>query len=182
MQFFFLLSKKFLRSPAKLFLYLLQSSKILKFNNLTCPNVELRATFNIYKNMKLSSQMQLFDLKCFLPIGHISVSQRKDTAYHEYRQNRLCSTHGFCSIVLVPRPVFLHGPRTTRVSEKSSGHRGLPARREVKNLSQVHTGQGLPKYSGPCQRNTRLRIFSDFCQALIKTARQCDRLLYPEGL
>src|SRR5208283_662264 len=132
-------------------------------------------------NMNFSFQMQLFDLNYYLPIVHTSASSQKEMAYHAYRQNRLYSTHGFCTIVpfssmrqslqrqlqseviLMSRPVPLPGLRTAHLSGKSSGHRSLPARCEAKTLSHGHTGQSLPKHSGPCQRDSRLENLRRLC-------------------
>ena len=47
--------------------------------------------------MIVSSQMQLFDLKLFMPIGHNSARSRKEMAHREHWQNRFCSNHGLCS-------------------------------------------------------------------------------------
>lgn len=126
--------------------------------------------------MRLSSQMQLFDLKYFLPIGHTSASQRKETAYYEYRQNRLCSTHGFCSIVLVPRPVFPHGLRTTHISGKSSGHRSLLARCAAKTLSHGLYGARFPEMLWPMSTKDATGGFSPTSPRCL--SRQPDRQLY----
>src|SRR3990170_3203231 len=95
--------------------------------------------------MNYSSQMQLFDLKLFLPIGHNSAAMRKEIAYHEHRQNCFFSNHGFRPIVSISAvrcsvqrklqgdyvhlfgSVLLHGLRATYLSRKPEGHRSMPS-------------------------------------------------------
>src|SRR3990170_6579432 len=102
--------------------------------------------------MVVSSQMQLFDLKSFLPIGHNSATPRKEMAYREHRQNRFFSNHGVRSIVPVSSvrrslqrqlqgdnvylsgSVPLHGLRPAYVSRKSPGHRGMSSRGETETV------------------------------------------------
>ena len=131
--------------------------------------------------MIVSSQMQLFDLKSFLPIGHNSATSRKEIAYREYRQNHFFSNHGFCSIVSfsamrcsLPRKlqsdyvhllgsVSLHGLRSTHLSRKPQGHRGMSSRGEAEAISYGHQEQRITKYSGPCQREPRLENLCRLC-------------------
>src|SRR6266511_1176899 len=131
--------------------------------------------------MIVSSQLQLFDLKSFLPIGHNSATSRKEIAYREYRQNHFFSNHGFCSIVSfsamrcsLPRKpqsdyvhllgsVSLHGLRSTHLSRKPQGHRGMSSRGEAEAISYGHQEQRITKYSGPCQREPRLENLCRLC-------------------
>src|SRR3990170_227250 len=112
-------------------------------------------------------------LKLFSPMGHTSVSQRKEMAY-EYRKNRFCPTDGLRPIVRVspmrralqrqlqgqelflPGSIPLHGFCTADLPGKSAGYRGVPAHGQDQALSHGDSRQGLPKHLGPRQRDPRL--------------------------
>src|SRR3990172_1164418 len=124
--------------------------------------------------MNYSSQMQLFELKLFLPIGHNSAAPRKEIAYHEYRQNCFLSNHGFRPIVSFPAvrcslqrklqgdyvhlsgSVPLHGLRSTYLSRKPQGHRSMSSCSKIKTVPYGNQRKHFTKHSGPCKREPRL--------------------------
>src|SRR5512146_1327748 len=130
--------------------------------------------------MYFHPKMQFIDLKLQTPIGHTSAVMREDMTY-EYRENRFYSTAGLHSQlrispmrrtlqrqlqsedVLLQRSVPLYGLRPADLSRKPQRHRGLPACGEDQALSYGHSGQGLQKHAGSCQRDSRLENLRRFC-------------------
>ena len=59
-------------------------------------------------------------------------------------------------VILLPRPVSLHGFCSTDVSRKSARYRSLPSRPEQQALSHGHPQSGVEKYSRQRQQGARL--------------------------
>lgn len=108
-----------------------------------------------------------------------SPASMKEEMEHEFRENDLCATDGFCLRIRVPKmrrsvqwqfqdeklfllgPVPVHGFCPAYLPGEPARYRGLPAGNPVQTLSSWHSGKGFPEHPGPCQPNQGL---ADLCR------------------
>ncbi len=72
----------------------------------------------------------------------------------------------------VPRSVPLYGIRSADLSGKPVRYRSLPQSTEQQALPYGHTLQSCTQHTGRCNENRDWRIYADFAQSLIQTARR----------
>ena len=120
----------------------------------------------------------MFFIDLNTPKGHTSAKLQKEMTC-EFRKNNLCPTHGLSTHLQIPSmcptipwslqdeklfllgSVSLHGLRTTYVSRKSKGYRGLSSLSPTEALPHGYPGKGLMQYFGPCQPGKGL---ADLCR------------------
>src|SRR3990172_4000235 len=122
----------------------------------------------------LRAMMTIFDFNLRLRFGHDTPRFSRKGMANERWTDHLRSIHGLPAEtriqplraalfrqppnpkLLLPRPVSLHGFRTTDLSRKPAGYRNLSAGHAAQALSRRHPRQRVAEHYGRCQRNQGL--------------------------